>query len=387
MDATAISLLRSVFGRLASRDEDIPRGSSLFPGSIKRIGFALAVLLLAIPASAATHSSRNFTVTAPTEEIAKRVANCAEFWRRDLAIQWLGKPLPNWYRPCPISVKVGQMGAGGSTTFTFDKGEVFGWRMEVQGSLERILDSVIPHEVNHTIFASYFRRPLPRWADEGAATIVEHESEKARQVRFLERAIQTNSRIPLKELLHIREYPRESQKVLTLYAQGYSLAEFLVGRQGERGKAVYLKFLDDAHKQGWEQAIRKHYGFDSISSLERDWTEWVLAGSPSLDLPEGQALADASRGQRQPAPPNNAPRNADDVVIRSQTPAEPEPLPMIERPLRKASSERDVSRSEPSQQPGTGSHPHVPVRTAAGNGGRLQQQLARGEKRLTSRRR
>ena len=77
----------------------------------------------------------------------------AEFYRRELAIEWLGEALPRWYRPCPISVKVGQIGAGGATTFTFEGGEVFGWRMNVQGSLERILDSVIPHEVRHTIFA------------------------------------------------------------------------------------------------------------------------------------------------------------------------------------------------------------------------------------------
>lgn len=349
--------------------------------ALRRISCALAVLFLAIPASAATYSTRNFTVSAPTEEIAKRVANCAEFWRRDLAIQWLGKPLPNWYRPCPIKVQVGQMGAGGATTFTFDKGEVFGWRMEVQGSLERILDSVIPHEVNHTIFASHFRRPLPRWADEGAATIVEHESEKARQVRLVEQVIQTDRRIPLKELLQIREYPRDTKKVLTLYAEGYSLAEFLIGRQGERGKAVYLQFLDDAHKQGWEQAIRKHYGFDSVGHLEQDWTQWVLAGSPSFNLPAGQALADASRENRQNPHGNRAgmtAQNHEDVVIRSQAPEQPEPLPMIERPLRRTGSERNVSRSEPTRQQGHAPASRALVRTAEGRERRIQQPLARG---------
>ena len=55
--------------------------------------------------------------------------------------------------------------------------EVFGWDMKIQGSEERVLDSVLPHEVTHTIFASHFRQPLPRWADEGACTTVEHVSE------------------------------------------------------------------------------------------------------------------------------------------------------------------------------------------------------------------
>ncbi len=33
--------------------------------------------------------------------------------------------------------------------------------MEVIGTPERILDSVLPHEVTHTILATYFGRPLP----------------------------------------------------------------------------------------------------------------------------------------------------------------------------------------------------------------------------------
>ena len=63
-------------------------------------------------AAAATYSTANFVATAPTPELAEKVAKCAEVWREDLAIQWIGRKLPNWYKPCPITVKVGQIGAG-----------------------------------------------------------------------------------------------------------------------------------------------------------------------------------------------------------------------------------------------------------------------------------
>lgn len=288
----------------------------------------------------ASFTTTNFVVTAPTDEIARKVANCAEFWRKDLAIQWLGETLPNWYKPCPISVRVGQIGAGGQTTFTFENGEVFGWKMQVQGSLERILDSVIPHEVNHTIFASYFRRPLPRWADEGAATLFEHDSERARQTRLLDQVLNTSRRIPLNQLLTIREYPEDMQDVLTLYAEGYSLAEFLVGSKGESGRAVYLRFLQDAHQQGWEKAISRNYGYRGVEELEKHWTNWILAGSPSLRLNEGESLAGT------PATEDN------DLVVRSQSPADgapvrhvsdeqPPPLRSIPRRVRPASASID----------------------------------------------
>lgn len=254
---------------------------------------------------AATFSTPNFHVTAESQELAERVGKLAEHYRHELAIKWLGKPMPQWFRPCTIDVKVGRLGAGGATTFQFDRGEVYGWRMEIQGSVERVLDSVLPHEVNHTIFATYFRRPLPRWADEGAATLTEHESEKNRQRMLLGEVMQSNERFPMRQLLAMTEYPSGgNRRVLTMYAQGWSLADYLV-QQG--GRAKFLKFLDDAHRRGWDRAIATHYDFEGVDNLEEEWTGWVTAGSPSV-VPEGTLLA-GSEGAV-----------GEDVVVRGQSP-------------------------------------------------------------------
>lgn len=269
----------------------------------------LALLLSVLSSAGAVSRTPNFVVQAATPQIAAQVAQTAERYRDALAMEWLGKKLPRWHRPCQVSVRVGRLGAGGATTFAFDRGEVFGWRMNVQGTLERILDSVIPHEVSHTIFASHFRRPLPRWADEGAATLVEHESERNKQSMMLRQVFNTPRRISLQRLLSIREYPRDMQSVLTLYAEGYSLASFLVQREG---KARYLAFLEDAHRHGWDRAIQTHYKIRGVAALDRQWSRWVMAGSPRLSLPKGQQLAAAG-------PP--VPRT---LVVRSQSPDLPE---------------------------------------------------------------
>ena len=238
----------------------------------------------------AKHVTPNFEVEAPTAAIAEKVALTAERCREELAIEWLGHTLPNWFKPCHVRVRVGQLGAGGATTFSFGGGEVFGWDMTVQGSLERILDSVIPHEVSHTIFACHFRRPLPRWADEGAATIAEEESERRRQTKLAEEVMPSKRRIPLRELLAITEYPKNMQHVLTLYAEGYLLADFLVQKGGKRR---FLDFMQDAHESGWDSSLRKHYEEESVEVLESKWSQWVIAGSPSLRRPNGELLADA----------------------------------------------------------------------------------------------
>jgi hypothetical protein len=290
----------------------------------------LAVATLAAPwlgpllggtaaAQSAPYRTRNFAVSAPSDEIAERVGQLAEHYREQLAIAWLGEPMRNWERPCQIVVKVGRMGAGGATTFQFNRGEVYGWRMEVSGSLERILDSVLPHEVNHTIFASHFRRPLPRWADEGAATLTEHESEKNRQRMLLGEVMRSGERFPMRQLLAMKEYPSGGQRrVLTMYAQGWSLADYLVQHGG---KTKFLRFLEDAHRADWDAAVAKHYGIDDVDTLETTWNSWVLAGSPNVK-PDDTQFAAAS------LPPG--------TVVRGQSPeveefAAPSP-PAIERP-------------------------------------------------------
>ncbi|HMP06895.1 MAG TPA: hypothetical protein PJ982_11130, partial [Lacipirellulaceae bacterium] len=147
---------------------------------------AFVVLVQSLVASAAGYRTANFVVDAPTPQLAREIGDAAEQWRLSLAHEWLGQELPRWSEPCPIKARVApQLGAGGATSFVFDQGEVFGWRMNIQGSRERILDSVLPHEITHTIFATHFRRPVPRWADEGACTTVEHRSEIAKQEHLL----------------------------------------------------------------------------------------------------------------------------------------------------------------------------------------------------------
>lgn len=320
---------------------------------------AAAALLVAVcPAVAlpATHRTPNFEVTAPTSEFAKQVGEAAEYYRHHVAIAWLGEPLPGrWLRPCPIKCKVGQIGAGGATTFTFQadqSGEmqVFGWNMDIQGTEQRILDSVLPHEISHMIFACHFRRPLPRWADEGAATLIEHESERMRQTKLLDQVIRTSKRIPLRQLLSIKEYPRDMQDVLTLYAEGYSLADYLVQKKGDEGRAAFLAFLGDALKsdslQQWEHAFRKHYGISNLQEVENEWTSWVMAGSPALTPADGTMLA-----SNEDAPSNTKPANQPEVRAQSpegvQVAASPGPLPQLSRPRRERTAVADLTAPQP----------------------------------------
>jgi hypothetical protein len=276
-----------------------------------------AALLVGLVASlGASHRTANFVVNAPTPEIARQVGTAAEEFRQTLAIEWLGKPMPTWSQPCPITVEIGaQLGAGGATSFVFDHGEVFGWQMNIQGPLDRVLDSVLPHEVTHTIIASHFRRPLPRWADEGACTTVEHHEERAKQQKMLVTFLRTGRGIPFSQMFAMKDYPRD---ILPLYAQGHSLATFLLA-QG--GKQKFLAFVADGlERDQWTQALNQHYGFTNLAVLQDTWLDWVRHGSPALPAtgPSNGMIA-----------ANDRPSN--DVIVRGQS-ADPVMPPLAEAP-------------------------------------------------------
>jgi hypothetical protein len=179
----------------------------------------------------------------------------------------------------------------------FDNGMPFGWTMEVQGSRQRVLDSVLPHEVTHAIFATHFGRPLPRWADEGACTTVEHPDEKARQDRFLVEFLTTDRGIPFNKMFAMKEYPPD---MLPLYSQGYSLARYLI-QQG--GKQKFIQYVGEGMKtNNWPAATRKHYGFRDLSDLQVTWLAWVAQGSPDLaDARSAVAMNDAPAAGATPA--------------------------------------------------------------------------------------
>ncbi|MCL2744851.1 MAG: hypothetical protein FWE67_13465 [Planctomycetaceae bacterium] len=236
-------------------------------------------ILFAAAANAAQYETKHFIVdNAPTLESARRIAETAEHCRYAMAMLWLGKELPDWTEKCPIRVKVGkELGAGGATTFVFHDGSVSDWEMEIQGSEERILDSVLPHEITHIVLASHFCRPLPRWLDEGIATSAEHESEKERYRKMLRVFIRKDVQrcLPCRRMVSMKEYPED---VMPFYSQGFSVAEYLILLGGQR---EIIKFADTAMKDGWDLALLRHYGFANLGELQEDyWVKWVAAGSP-----------------------------------------------------------------------------------------------------------
>ena len=240
---------------------------------------------------------QNFIVFASSRAFAEEVLTAAEQFRRELAIHWLGKELPTWSERCPVHVTAApHLGASGRTEFGPTAMGVGNWKMAVDGSRERILDSVLPHEISHTILASHFAKYaqrgqfVPRWADEGACTTVEHESEKKKHRHYLRQFLETGRGLAFNRMFALKEYPHD---ILPLYAQGHSAVQFLIDQSSPR---EFVQFLESGMASGnWTQALQQHYDYRSVGQFQKLWNNWLIDDSPIDLLAYSPKLQNASR--------------------------------------------------------------------------------------------
>ncbi|HEV3340165.1 MAG TPA: hypothetical protein VG125_07400, partial [Pirellulales bacterium] len=146
------------------------------------------------------------------------------------------------------------------------------------------------------------------WADEGASSTVEHDSERRKQQRMLIQFLQTRRGIAFNDMFAMTQYPKD---ILPLYAQGHSLATFLVAQGGKRKFLAYVK--EGLATDDWTDATRSHYQFASLGRLQNAWLDWVRRGSP---LPLETAQPEESNIKLVAVKNAKLPRPAGDLVYR-----------------------------------------------------------------------
>ena len=273
------------------------------------------LLVAAYFSMGAAFRTTNFVVHAQTPEIARQVGELAEQYRREKALEWLGQEMPPWPQPCPLYVQVSMEGPSGATSFNFGPLGVLSMKMEIQGPLDRLLSSVLPHEVTHTVFAHYFRCPVPRWADEGGSVLSEDDIERERHDKLTRNILNNNRQISMRKLFALTKYPPE---VLCLYAQGYSISDYLVKRSD---KKTFLQFVAQGMRTNWDTAVQSFYQHRSVDELEEAWLKHLrdTKGQPHMLLAQNRR------------PPTAETNDRSGIVVRlTAPPAQPlEPSPVV----------------------------------------------------------
>ena len=263
----------------------------------------LALAAMTATGRAAVVRTTNFIVETARQDDAEDFARLAEKYRKEKALDWLGKEMPPWREPCRLRVIVTNKGAGGATTFDFEGNQVH-QEMQIEGARERLRNSVLPHEITHTVFAHHFRQPVPRWADEGGSVYSEDDIERRRHDDLCKQILNAGDGIQLKALFRMKNYPRN---VMSLYAQGYSVTKYLVEKSD---RPTFLNFIASGMHGGWDAACQEYFGFKNVDDLERNWIDNLK------QVARGEAVAGRSR----PAPPG---ADGKFVVFDSSPPARP----------------------------------------------------------------
>ncbi|HBE68430.1 MAG TPA: hypothetical protein DDW52_09820 [Planctomycetaceae bacterium] len=126
---------------------------------------------------------------------------------------------------------------------------------------------------------------MPRWADEGACTTVEHESEKSKHRGHLKNFLKTGRGLPFNYMFRLEDYPDD---IMPLYAQGHSVVQFLIDQAGPR---KFVEFIDRGMaSNNWPAALKKVYLYNSIGNLQVSWNRWLANGAPE-DLSAYSPLA------------------------------------------------------------------------------------------------
>lgn len=220
------------------------------------------------------YRTKNFIVRSGSGN-AKMYAAALEYNRYKNAMEFLGRPIADWSSPCLVDIQLAG-GNGGATTFAFtngDFGKPFGWKMSIQGTPNGLLEDTIPHEVMHMVTAEAFQRMTPRWIDEGIATTTETETGGQAKLKNLLNQFMQQGRIKdFSSIMNKKEYPRD---MLTIYAQGNSISNYLIekGGGGIIGKRKLYEAFGYANQHGWPAALNKYYGFSGTGQFQSEWLQ------------------------------------------------------------------------------------------------------------------
>lgn len=209
--------------------------------------------------------------------VARKVAVAAEQARATARRKWFADDCLDWDQRGEVLIyPTGRdySEATGATTrspghseIRADGSRVILRRIHVHADEPGMIEAVLPHEVTHAVLAGQFGdQPVPRWADEGMAVLVEPQECIDRHLRALARQRDQGLLFSARELICLKDYP-EPRRMAAFYAQSVSLAEFLTESKDSRTVA---RFVRDGLRDGYETALRRYYGW-SFNELDRRW--------------------------------------------------------------------------------------------------------------------
>jgi hypothetical protein len=154
--------------------------------------------------------------------------------------------------------------------------------------------------MTHVILAHHFGAPLPRWADEGAAILSSDEIEQERTYKLMQQILRTPGRyIPLQRLFALKDYPADAA---ALFAEGYSVTQFLVKGWGQR---TFLEFVSQGMRSDWDSAVLEYFKYQDVGELEKNVRRSLNQGEENASTGSGLTIPTTPRVDQPPSRTGN----------------------------------------------------------------------------------
>lgn len=204
----------------------------------------------------------------------KQLANRAEQCWQEQSKLWFGsvRSIPD---TCVIQYELRQSPEGIAGVTNYDRMTVGRPRMQLSGPPEYIIRNTVPHEVQHLVMAAHLG-PIPRWLDEGLASLTESNEELDKIQRVNTQVLQTNRGIPCNILFSYKEYPSDAA---AFYSQSVMWTRFLMHQKGMAGVRQLVTMLQSGSSN--TLAFNNVYGWQSLQAAQSDWSKWVADGAPA----------------------------------------------------------------------------------------------------------
>src|SRR5216683_3606106 len=222
-----------------------------------------------------TANFRIYYVQSP--ELARKVAEAAEQTRTRMYNKWFGQVAPDWNPKCQVFLyptpqdysraTTAPVSSPGHSTSVSESGRVVSRQIDLHcEDPATMLKAVLPHETTHVVLAGNFDdHVVPRWVDEGIAVLTEPHEKVMGYLVKLPGLRRNRQLVEIRQLVQMDKYPDEA-----FYAESASLVEFL---SKQKGPEVFTQFVRDGLQNGYEPALQRYYGYQSLAELEQHWLQ------------------------------------------------------------------------------------------------------------------
>jgi len=230
-----------------------------------------------VPKNLVQADGTHFIAYAPSEDMARRAVEAAEFFYPRIQRFFYGdRPAKAWAIKCKIYIhptkeiymrRTGRPPwAPGVTRCRVSNGRLVSHAIHTFSDAADLFSGVLPHEMGHALFWEFLEYPskYPLWLHEGVAV---SQEKRIRRLGLIERVytgLRAGTLPRFGDIAHATRYPKE-RDVQVFYGLSYAAVDFLIARGGS-GK--FLAFTRDLRSEDIEKSLKKRFGMD-VETFEK----------------------------------------------------------------------------------------------------------------------